>query len=80
MVNKIPNLVTRSVARNGFVDHFFFINEWHFCFTTIIVLNFKTFGYNGEFDGLWVHTVKLIFDAKSKNYPKILNYFTLSSL
>ena len=42
-----------SVARNRFVDHF---NKqmWHFCLTTIIVLIYKTSGYNDQCDGLWL--------------------------
>ena len=39
----------------------FFMNKWHFFFTTNIVVNFKTSGYNGGCGRLWVHTVKLIF-------------------
>ena len=42
------------VARLWICLPFFYINKWDFCFTTIIVFIFKTSGYNGECDGLWV--------------------------
>ena len=32
----------------------FSINKWHLFFTTIVVFIFKTSGYNGKCDGLWV--------------------------
>ena len=59
-VKQIPNLATllprhpsRSVARNGFVDYFFY-KQMAFLFHKNYCFFFKTSGYSGECDGLCV--------------------------
>ena len=51
---KIPNLATLLAGYPSRSVDYFLYKQTAFFFTTIIVFIFKTSGYDGDCDGLWI--------------------------